>query len=222
MTYKYLEVRREIYEKCSDKTLKKFRTFKEIRKLFKRDYWVLVGLMALCFIIGFILVALYPQKLWYAIPSGVCYIIFVVSEYNSEKFYNPLERTKELSESKSTYDEYTKNIIKVLNECGIDNENKRKMLKEECKNKLALHSKTHNIVNSKVYDMLIGVPLGALISSLIYKSEEEILTPILGLIIIGVMIIIFSKVVRQLRYYSDGYFKDQYLFNVLNEVEYNL
>lgn len=41
MTYKYYDVRRDIYNECSDKSLKKFRTFKEMRKLFKLKFWII-------------------------------------------------------------------------------------------------------------------------------------------------------------------------------------
>ena len=51
MTYKYYDVRRDIYNECSDKSLKKFRTFKEMRKLFKLKFWIIFVLMMICLIL---------------------------------------------------------------------------------------------------------------------------------------------------------------------------
>lgn len=39
MTYKYYDIRREIYENCSDEPLRKFRTFTEMKKVFKIKFW---------------------------------------------------------------------------------------------------------------------------------------------------------------------------------------
>ena len=42
MTYKYYDVRQDIYETCSDKKLKGFRTWSETKKLFKTFHWIIV------------------------------------------------------------------------------------------------------------------------------------------------------------------------------------
>lgn len=85
------------------------------------------------------------------------------------------------------------------------------MYKEKCKS-----------ISSKIYDVAIGVPLGALVSAIIFKSsgEDTLITNIIAVILLGFMIIGIVKAVNQLRYYSEGYFKDQYLLDVLNELEY--
>ena len=46
------------------------------------------------------------------------------------------------------------------------------------------------------------------------------LAQIVGLIMFGLLIIGFSKAFKTLAYYSDGHFKDRYLLEVLNELEY--
>ena len=50
----------------------------------------------------------------------------------------------------------------------------------------------------------------SLISSLIYKSEETLINEILYIIIIGILIICLSRIIKLIRFYSDGYFKDRY------------
>lgn len=48
MTYKYYDVRRDLYEFCSDKKLKGFRSWSDIKKLFKAFHWImLVALVVL-------------------------------------------------------------------------------------------------------------------------------------------------------------------------------
>ena len=70
--------------------------------------------------------------------------------------------------------------------------------------------------------MLVGVPLGAFISALIYKSEsaDVIIGQLIAIIIMGLMIIGVANIFKKITYYSDGHFKDQYLLDVLNELEY--
>ena len=70
--------------------------------------------------------------------------------------------------------------------------------------------------------MLIGVPLGAFISALIYKSEKSdiIIEQLVVIILFGLMIIGVASVIKKITYYSDGHFKDQYLLDVLCELEY--
>ena len=38
--------------------------------------------------------------------------------------------------------------------------------------------------------------------------------------LIGIFIIIISNIIKKINYYSDGYFKDKQLLDVLNEIEY--
>jgi uncharacterized membrane protein YcaP (DUF421 family) len=68
--------------------------------------------------------------------------------------------------------------------------------------------------------MLIGVPLGALISSIIYNQDANSLEGIIVLILLGLFIIIGSQIGRKISFYSDGYFKDRHLLNILRELEY--
>ena len=56
MTYKYYDVRREVYDKCSDKTLKRTRSFKDLKRLFKWYAWVIMTLLPVSMIAFIILV----------------------------------------------------------------------------------------------------------------------------------------------------------------------
>lgn len=220
MTYKYYEVRRQIYENCSDKPLKKYRIFSNMKKLFKWTYWAITILMLVCLAASVVLVFKYPTKLYYFIPAIIMLLLNILVELFSEKLYNPLERKQELSERSQCYNEYIQNIKDTLIECGLSSKSYWKALKTECESNLSLRNKGYGAAGNKVFDMLIGVPLGALISSLIYRNGEAIVVEIITLIVIGLMLMALLKVAKKTSYYSDGYFKDQHLLNVLKELEY--
>ena len=75
--------------------------------------------------------------------------------------------------------------------------------------------------NIHAYNILIGVPIGAIVSAIMYENNNSAaLTQIVGLIMFGLLIIGFSKAFKTLTYYSDGHFKDRYLLEALNELEY--
>ena len=220
MTYKYYEVRRQIYENCSDKELSKNRTLDETKRLFKKDFWALMILFLTSLVLLITMVFLYPTKPYFLLPMIGLLISSFLLEFKDEKLYNQAERKKELLEFSQQYNDYITNIKKVLSNCGLTKKHHLKSLKTECENSLSVQYKRYRTANNKIYDMLIGIPLGALISSLIYQNNENIISEIIGIIAFGSIIIVLLKVYRIIRYYSDGYFKDQYLLNILNELEY--
>lgn len=221
MTYKYYEVRRQIYENCSDKSLNSYRTFSDMKKLFKKSFWAILILM-LCCLIGTVILSFFSSTPYIFLPIVGMISLSIFSEIKSEKLYVPEQRKVELKQRSQSYIEYIKSIKSTLEECGLTEKRHWQALKTECEKSLTAQDRKYAAANNKVFDMLIGVPLGALISSIIFKGSDAIISQILSVIVIGLMIIAFMKVVKKLRYYSDGYFKDQYLFNVLSELEYTI
>lgn len=221
-TYRYLEIRRDIYEHCSNNMLKKFRTFADMKKLFRTSYWSLLIGMLVCLVAYFALFFIFPNKGYWLIPVGCTFVLSIISEFFGAKMYNPAERKKELSEKSANLEKYIESIKTVLNKHGIVTKEQRAVLKQECEKQLSLHSNNYKSVSNKVFDMLIGVPLGAFISALIYKSEESdiIIEQLVVIILFGLMIIGVVSVIKKITYYSDGHFKDQYLLDVLRELEY--
>ncbi len=221
ITYKYFEVRREIYNKCSDKALKQIRSFNEMKKLFKRSFWVMLSMMVVAIIAFVLLVVFFPKKLYYFIPVPVMFFIPIILEFRCEKIYNAEERNHELAEIKGAYEHYIQEIKTVLDSCGINSSQKRKALKAECKANLEKHAKPYNAIMSNAYSMLVGVPLGAIVSAIIYANDNgTVVVPMIGMIMFGLIIIGLCKFYKALTYYSDGYFKDRYLLDVLDELEY--
>lgn len=222
MTYKYLDIRRDIYNECSKMQIKKYRSFNDMKKLFKWSYWAILICIPLFSVLGLVLLFSLPNTIYWIIPLAMITVLSVIVEVKSESMYNPSERKKEIDTNNEYYNSYIEKITKIFKSHGIVNSKQIKILKEECSKALSNNEKQYRLVNSKIYDILIGVPLGALISSLIYKNNEAIVEQIICIMAIGGLGLVFTKVVKKLLYFSDGHFKDQFLLNVLNELEYYL
>lgn len=69
-----------------------------------------------------------------------------------------------------------------MNSNGLYTKEQWGQLKEECKLKLESHENSYKSIGNQIYNLLIGVPLGALISSLIYKNSNAVIKYIIGII----------------------------------------
>lgn len=161
-----------------------------------------------------------PNKGWYFIPMIILIILSIISEIQGESLYNSAERKEEIDKQGKCYDEYVKNIITVLNSNGLYTKEQWSQLKEECKLKLESHESSYKSIGNQIYNILIGVPLGALISSLIYKNSDAVVKSIIGIIILGIVCILIIKILKKITFYTDGYFKDEYLMSALCELDY--
>lgn len=221
-TYRYWDIRRDVYEQCANMTPKKYRTFADMRKLFKLSYWLLLIGMLVCLITYIALFLFLPGTFYWLIPVGGTLMLSIIGELFGSRLYNPLERKREIKEHSANLEVYIENIQTTLSGYGIITKDQRDVLRKECEQQLSIHSTTYKSVSSKVFDMLVGVPLGAFISALIYKSESTniVISQLFVVVILGLMIIGISNILKKITYYSDGHFKDQYLLDVLNELEY--
>lgn len=221
-TYRYWDIRRDIYEHCSNRTLKKYRTFADMRKLFKLSYWLLLVGMLICLVAYIALFIFLPGTFYWLIPVGGTLLLSIISEFFGSRMYNPLERKREIEEHSANLELYIENIQVVLSKHGIVTKDQRSTLRKECEQQLSTHNANYKSVSNKVFDMLVGVPLGAFISALIYKSDSAdiLVSQLFVVVILGLMIIGVSNILKKITYYSDGHFKDQYLLDVLNELEY--
>ena len=221
-TYRYWDIRRDIYEQCSNRTLKKYRTFADMRKLFKLSYWLLLVGMLICLIAYIALFFFLPGTFYWLIPVGGTLMLSIICELFGSRMYNPLERKREIEEHSANLEVYIENIQTTLSGHGITTKDHRDTLRKECEQQLSVHNSRYKSVSSKIFDMLVGVPLGAFISALIYKSEgtDIVINQLFVIVILGLMIIGVSNILKKITYYSDGHFKDQYLLDVLNELDY--
>ena len=98
-TYCYWEVRRDVYEQCSNNPPKKYRTFADMKKLFKASYWLMLIGMICCLLAYLILFVVFPDKVFWIIPVCCTFVLEIISEFFGGKMYNPSERKKELEKT---------------------------------------------------------------------------------------------------------------------------
>jgi len=222
MTYKYLRVRNDIYDKCSDKGMKKLRSGKELKQLFKPLHWYLLissilAITALCVILIFKV-----GFWWELIPILIIVANIVISEYRFDKSLDKVAREKELQSLNDEYDKFIKNANEVLMNHGIDTKGKRDLLRNECLLYLDSRNKKFKSFKTGAISQLIGVPVGALISALIYKNSDAVVSQIIAIIIIGFGVIAVAHFIKWITFYTDGYLKDEKLLDILDEIEYSV
>lgn len=75
-------------------------------------------------------------------------------------------------------------------------------------------------IKSKAYEIFLGIPIGALITSLINQNSEKIPPQIVTVLLLGLLIYPIFSFVKFVLNYADGYQKDQSLLKALNEMKY--
>lgn len=222
MTHKYFYVRREIYEQKLANKFNSTRSFADMVRLFKCSLWVMLGVMALSLIGMIVLLVLNPTTPFVLIPISLIIILPILSQLQSEKYlYKESARKEELEGLYRSYQLHIWGIWNTLKKHDIDSPQKVLQLKLECEIALAAQKERYDKIGSKIYDMLIGVPLGALIASIIYAGNGFALKETAWVVFIGIAVAGFNKVIQAMCFYTDGYFKDKYLLDVLNELNYS-
>ena len=199
MTYKYCLVRRAIYENDPTSKLKKRRSLKDMKRLFKLPFWIMMFLV-ICSLISIALILLF--------------------KFNTMLVSIMEERNKEIRIKECEYEEYINNVREILTELGVNTPNKIEKLKEECEEILIKRNNRFSNINNRIIDMLIGVPLGALIASTIYADTKTQNEGIVLILSIGLILFIIIQIAKVWQYYTDANFKDRYLLDVLNELSY--
>lgn len=196
MTQKYLLVRREIYENNPMKKINSTRSFFDMAQLFTVKLWLMLVLVVGSLIGAVVLFVMNPSSPFMIIPLVIIIAIQIIGQVPREKnLYHESARDKELKIIMKNYKTYITDVREALKKYDVDTLERVRCLKEECENQLNLQNDKYTKFGAKAFEMLIGVPLGALIASLIYME-------------------------RAIAYYSEGFFKDKYLLNVLNELNY--
>ena len=221
MTYKYYEIRNAINENCSEKELKKWRTWKDLIKLAKWYFWILFSMICISIICTIVIMVLPINIFWCLIPFAVLLVCSTLFEYKSEFFYNQDIRKIEKENYRTAYQRYVDSIKRILEEYGINNSDRREQIKQECLFALECHEKRFSIINNKIFDVLVGAPIGTLITLLIHKDNSVLINDVVFIIVLGVLLIYAVKLIKTIAFYSEGYLKDKQALEVLKEVEYN-
>lgn len=222
-TNRYWAVRRDIYTHCSNIQLRKNRSFHEMKQLFKWSYWGMLIGMIICLLALLVPLWAPAQFSWISIVGIVGILVLSgVTEFLGDKVYHPAARQKEIDEQANSLDSYLSTVQKVLVSHSIDNKDLRECLRQECLQRLSQYNKKGTTFNSRIPDVLIGILLGYAISAIVTKSEspDTALVTIAALFIIGLAIVGMVRIAKRITYYSEGGFKDQLLFDVLNELNY--
>ncbi len=222
MTYKYTYIRRAIYEENPAGKLNKYRSLSEIARLFKRPYWIMLVSLLFSLIFLAICIVFFPKSPFLYIPMALIILIIILSQIQREKhMYNETARAQEICELEKNYEGYVKSVWNIMLKYGIDTPEKMQKLKAECKITLKKHEDKLAKINGKIFEMLIGVPLGALIASIIYSNSNTVPVAIVSIIIIGLAVLGLIRLVGYIEYYSEGYFKDKYLLDAIYELDYS-
>lgn len=222
MTQKYLYVRRELYEQNPAKKLNSRRSLTDMTQIFKRSFWFLVSSAVVLLVV----MVVFAFTKFAMLATVICVVLFMtvvtITEVLREKYlYHESARKAELEQVQEDYQCYIAHVQGILEKQGINSPEKALKLKQECEVALRAYAEQFNRFGNRTYDLLIGVPLGALISGLIYTDKGVAFAAIAAILVIGVAIGESIRLFQLLRFYVDGHFKDKYLLDALNELEYS-
>lgn len=222
-TTRYWNVRHDVYDYCASTPLKKTRSFNEMRQLFKWSYWAVLATMFLLLLFAAFIFLRFPNRAYYAlIPLGFALLLPILLEIWGEKMYHSAARQKELDRRANELDEYLVSMKTILASHGITTSKQIDCLRRECEERLNQHQTGSLSASSKSSDLLIGIPLGALITSIVSNDQSlnAVIPSIILLIIACLFIIGISRVIKKISFYSEGCFKDRILLEMLNELDY--
>lgn len=220
MTHRYYKIRREIFEDNSEKPLKKLRSGSELKELYKPFHWIVFGLMIGSLIAIIVISIFVTNKLWNTVPLLIIILLTDLWEYKAEKLYNKDARKKELMSIDCDYENYLKSIYEILQNNGIKSERELNILIDECNEWLEKRDNKFRFLKRKVFEICLGILIGALITSLMNQNSEDISTQTVAMLLLGLIIYALFSFVKFLSDYADGYQKDQSLLKALNEMKY--
>ena len=219
MTYKYEEVKREIWERKPDKTLYPRRTLKEIKTTISFRFWILFGI-AVAGLIASVILFIYGLSKWCIVPLIIDFIVLTISDWLGEKNYNVLPRKAELKKQKEKYKEYINTINKILRNCNIETQDQIECLKIEAKDNISKFENRFNSIRTKMMDLWIAIPLAALFESFWASKTDVDPTRIASFIVFGLFCLSIISIIRKILIHFNVIRKDYYLLQVLIEMDY--
>ena len=223
MTYRYYNIRREINNDNSEKGLNGFRSFKELKSLYKPFHWIVFVGVIITFIGLFITLVILKNKLWSSIPLVVLIILINIWEYKCEKSYNQKARKNELDTIDEKYKQYLNNTYIIFKNNGINTRKELAALKNECNFIFDKRENKFKILSNKIFELFIGIPIGALISSLVDKNDVLLPTKIILVLMSGISIYVIITTAKYISYYTEGHRKDhavmemEYYFSIMED-----
>lgn len=220
MTNKYLNIRREIYEKDLKAGMQYKRSFSDIIKVFRPKFWVLFSLFIISMISTVVLSI--ERSIWMFL-SLVIYLILYAIPFNilrEKHIYDKDNLEKELKLINYNYNKCINEAWEILNKHGINTYAKINCLKNECIERLKKNENPIIKAIKNIFNMFIGVPIGIFINSVIDEKISLLPARIIAIVLLGVFLLFLIKLIYIIIYYLEGYFKDKYLLDVLCEFDY--
>lgn len=222
MTYKYLLIRREMFVNKPMEQVDKKRGFREMCTLFTWKSWLMLGIMFSTLIPLLLRVVFYFDVIFTVFLLIIQVLVYVIYSTIDEKhLYNENVRNDEISKLKLNNEECVLSIFRTLKANGIDSNFKFNVLLDECSNEVKSYIESVNKRKKTIYELLIGVPLGALVASVIYANNGAALESIVVLVVVGIISSIIHKIINSVIYRTELHYQDKYLLDCLNEIKYN-
>ena len=222
MTQKYYHVRREIYEVNPLNKSKSTRKLSDLRKLCKLPFWIIAITMILSLIAMVVLMIFKPTSLLPLFPILPMSVALIVFELLKEKhLFNETYRNEELIEEKNNYQLSIVEVHGILEKNNINTFEKFSLLKNECETIVKNQKEKQIKVRNKIYSMLIGVPIAALIANIINTGKDINLNAVTLVIFLGALVSGSSILFQRISFYLNGEFKDKLMLDSLNELNYS-
>lgn len=220
MTFKYIEVKKEIFSLHSKNPIKRFRTINEIKELFTAFHWIILVLAIIVTIMTIICTFVFKNELLGLGLSFIMFALSVIFDWKGEKHYNKSKRAEEIKTQKKLHNAHIEKVKRVLKECNITNEKHITLLKAECLERLQSYDKKYKSLTNNVVEILLILPISMFITSLINGTSDAMSNQIEGVLIVGVVLFSFVIIFKKLIFFYNGFHKDKYLLNCLKDIEY--
>lgn len=132
-----------------------------MKKLFTPFYWIVFICVIFTICVSIILSLFILNKLLISIPLCVLIVLLNIWELWAEKLYNNDVRKKELRNINKGYEKYLMKIYEIFKSNGITNK-EQLAFKKECQSVFIKRKNKFKILNNKIFENLIRIPIGAL------------------------------------------------------------
>lgn len=132
-----------------------------MKKLFTPFYWIVFICVIFIICVSIILSLFISNKLLISISLCILIVLLNIWELWAEKLYNNHVR-KKLRNINKCYEKYLKKIYEIFKSNGITNKEQLAFLKKECQFVFIKRENKFKILNNKIFEIFIGIPIGAL------------------------------------------------------------
>lgn len=188
-----------------------------MRQTLKPLCWVMMFLILFTALSYFPVWIFCPEFMLIPFASMIVVSILFLA-INDNNLYKIEVRLAEISKSMESNEQYALKIALILKQY-IKSYKRLMKLKDECEAQIDKHERKFDKLSRKTVDILIFIPLGALIASL-YSGVDIVIGAIGSLIFIGSVILVILKIIKIVDYRISRNNKDRYLLDVINELDY--